>query len=110
MSELKSKRHAIKHGDDDMVTDSVYGADGCEYIVTMSGKEWRDYDWILEVQEDSAKRMADYSHFIYLQHKDECTHSQVLGHSATSFVEMRQKRRGTETEKIDPKFGTVGSA
>lgn len=110
MSGHISKRHTTKYNDDDQVTDTIIGASGTEYVVTMSGKEWRDYDWVLEHQEPSAKRMADYTHFIYLQHADECTHSVVLAHSAACFVELRNNRKNSETENIDPKFGTIGSA
>ena len=110
MNTYKPKRYATKYEDHDQITDIAIGADGTEYVVTMSGKEWRDYDWIIENQEPSARRMADYTHYIYLQHQDECTHSMVLAHAANGFKELRKKRRGSETEYIDPKFGTVGSA
>lgn len=110
MNELKSTRHTIKYNDNDQITDTVIGANNDEYIVTMSGKDWRNYDFVLEHQEESARRMADYSHFIHLQYKDECTHAMVLARSAATFVELRNNRRGNEIEEIDPKFGTSGSA
>lgn len=106
----KSARHAIKYNDEDIITDTVFGEDNTEYVVTMKGHEWRNYDWIIENAYESALRMADFTHFVYLNNKSECTHSMTLAHGAKGFKELRQKRRGSETYDVDPKNGTVGSA
>lgn len=105
-----SKRGTIKYRNEDMVTDTVFGAHGNEYVVTASGKTWRDYDWILENFEASAQRMADYTHFVYLNNQDECTHSMVFDHAAQSLRERLEQGRPDHNETYNPKAGTVGSA
>ncbi len=92
MSMLKPKRYTMKYEDDDQITDFVIGADNTEYVVTMSGKEWRDYDWIFETFEPTARRMADYSHFVHLQFRDECTHSMTLIQTSQYFVDVYHGR------------------
>ncbi len=100
MNEYTPKRYSMKYDDDDQITDIVVGADNTEYVVTMSGKEWRDYDWIFETFESTARRMADYTHFVYLSHKNECTHSMSLIHSSQYFIDVYHGRREMEETNL----------
>ncbi len=109
MEEYKSKRSSIKYHDEDQITDLVIGADGEEYVVTLSGKDWRQYDWILKDREPTARRMADYSHFVHLQHKDECSYAMALSFAINDFISQYEGRGPLVDEPTDPRSAMDGS-
>ncbi len=103
------KRHTTKYADDDLITDMIIGEDGDKYVVTLSGKDWRHYDQIVEIYEPTARRMADFSHFLYCRHKGECTYSEVFSFGINNYIEQYGEMK-LRDGPIDPREGAAGNA
>ena len=106
MDTYKPKRYFSVFDDDEMIEDIVVDIDGNEHVVTLSGKQWKDYDWILNRYDEIAKRIVNNSLFIR-KREQKSTLSLILGTSISLFVEGYNERKG---KPIDPKEGTHGNA
>lgn len=106
MDTYKPKRYFAVFSDDDIVKDFVIDTKGNEHVVSLTGKQWKDYDWIFNRYEEIAKRLVDQSLFI-LSREPNCTLSIILGGSVDLFIEGYHEKKG---KPIDPREGTRGSA